>query len=199
MSVDSAKAPGPVEAPRPATSPAEWLDEHGDALYRYARSRERDPHLAEDLVQETLLAAWASRDSFAGASSERTWLMGILRHKLVDVIRRSQRRPESPLPDADEVHFDRRGRWKHRVDAWGNDPAAALESEEFDRVVGDCCSKLPGTLSEVFVRRYEAEERVSDIAEALRVTAGSVSVRLHRARLAMRACLASRWLDGGPR
>ncbi len=189
-SPDSASPASPATAVR-------WLDEHGDALYRYARSRERDAHRAEDLVQETLLAAWAGRDGFAGAASERAWLMGILRHKVVDEIRRNGRRPTEALPEGEDAFFDRRGRWRHRVDAWGVDPSAALQGEDFDRVVDGCRAELPRTLGEVFARRYGGDEGVGDIAEALRVTAGSVSLRLHRARLATRACLSSRWL-GGP-
>lgn len=198
-------APNPVAAPAAApaedvpSSPARWLEEHGDALYRYARSRERDPHAAEDLVQETLLAAWAARDTYLGASTERAWLMGILRHKVVDSIRRSGRRPEVPLPEGEDGFFDRRGRWKHRVDAWGVDPAAGLNAEDFRTVVDGCRSELPSTLGEVFVRRYGEEQRVQDIARSMRLTPGNVSVRLHRARLAMRACLSTRWLgDAAP-
>ncbi len=65
-----------------------WLEEHGDALYGYAKARVGTRELAEDLVQETLLAALQSRDRFAGRSSVRTWLFSILRHKIVDVYRR---------------------------------------------------------------------------------------------------------------
>ncbi|BAM04258.1 sigma-70 family RNA polymerase sigma factor [Phycisphaera mikurensis] len=190
----------PPEAPSttdPPASPERWLDDHGDALYRYARSRERDDHRAEDLVQETLLAAWAGRDGYAGVAAERAWLMGILRHKVVDEIRRNQRRPTEALPEGEDVFFDRRGRWKRRVDAWGVDPSAAMHEEDFHRVVDGCRAELPETLGEVFFRRYSGDEGVSEIAASLRVTAGSVSVRLHRARLAMRACLALRWLGGG--
>src|SRR3569623_1509754 len=74
----------------PISDPALWLDNHGDALYRYALLRLRDPMLAEDMVQETLLAAVEARERYAGDASERTWLLGILKHKLIDQLRKKQ-------------------------------------------------------------------------------------------------------------
>src|SRR3989344_502284 len=89
-----------LPSPDPAsTSPQHWLDEHGDALYRYAYFRLRDAAQAEDLVQETLLAAWQARHGFSGRSSERTWLIGILKNKLVDYLRKGAR--EQPFGGLD--------------------------------------------------------------------------------------------------
>ena len=88
---------------RQATDPETWLEAHGDYLYRYTLVRVRDESLAEDLVQKTLLAAITGRGSFNGRSSERTWLTGILKHKLIDQLRRQYR--EVPLehePGADD-------------------------------------------------------------------------------------------------
>jgi RNA polymerase sigma-70 factor (ECF subfamily) len=105
-----------------STSPERWLDDHGDALLGYACARVRDRDAAEDLVQETLLAAWRARASFAGKSSERTWLIGILKHKLADHWRRLAREPrgaaalETDAADGALIDalFDdaRRGHWR---------------------------------------------------------------------------------------
>ena len=78
-----------------ALNPELWVDAHGDYLYRYALSRVRDTQIAEDCVQETLLSALKSRENFFGQSSERTWLTGILKHKIIDHFRKSSR--ESPV------------------------------------------------------------------------------------------------------
>src|SRR5690348_8926999 len=90
-------------------SPAlHWLAEHGDALYDFALRRVRRSDLAEDLVQETLLAAMTAKSAFAGRSAERTWLLGIMRHKLVDSLRKSFRqheRSEIPEPDGSAEFF----------------------------------------------------------------------------------------------
>ena len=89
--------PTPVRLSDPDT----WLDQHGDSLYRFALVRVRETALAEDLVQETLLAAWRAKDSFAGGSAERTWLIAILKNKLIDHFRRSNR--ESPMPEMEDT------------------------------------------------------------------------------------------------
>src|SRR5271157_351659 len=99
-----------------AADPETWVDRYGDSLYRYALLRLRFPDLAADVVQETFLEALRARGSFAGRSSERTWLIGILRHKIVDQIRRSGRDAASAngaSPNgAEGSPFDHRGHWR---------------------------------------------------------------------------------------
>jgi RNA polymerase sigma-70 factor (TIGR02943 family) len=129
-----------------ASSPERWLDEHGDALFRYAYMRLRDRDAAEDAVQETLVAALTARKNFAGNSAERTWLIGILKHKLADHWRRVARTVTvDTLPDADdpdellERFFDpaNRDHWRVRPPAW-SDPDAALEDKQFWGVLAEC-------------------------------------------------------------
>src|SRR5437588_3415875 len=124
-----------VQNPDP-TSPllaVRWLEEHGDALYAWALARLRDPHVAEDLVQETLLAGLASAEKFLGQSAERSWLIGILKHKLIDHLRRDMReRPLSQMPaEAKADWFDHRGHWKEAPKKWNADPHVLAESAEF--------------------------------------------------------------------
>src|SRR5208337_254601 len=98
------------------TDPEDWVDRHGDGLYRYALLRLRSPDLAADVVQETFLAALCARSSFSGRSSERTWLVGILRHRIVDHLRKVRRETAASVGvsanGASELPFDRRGRWQ---------------------------------------------------------------------------------------
>src|SRR5215510_12490677 len=95
---------------KPMLDPTIWLERHGDYLYRYAMLRLRDSSAAEDVVQETLLAALKSAARFAGASSERTWLVGILKHKISDWFRRQRETTDSI--NSDEEFFDKDGFWK---------------------------------------------------------------------------------------
>ena len=86
--MEPASRPAPAELPAAKPDPLRWVDEHGDCLYRYALVRVRTPEVAEDLVQETLLVAVRSQDKFAGRSSQRSWLVGILKNKIVDHYRK---------------------------------------------------------------------------------------------------------------
>jgi len=106
-------------------------------LLRYAALQLRDRHTAEDVVQETLLAALAGEAAFAGRSNLRTWLTGILKHKIVDAIRRASR--EAPAVDEDQMEelFDQTGHWREMPSAWA-DPDAALEQKEFFVKLEEC-------------------------------------------------------------
>src|SRR4030065_488582 len=124
------------------SDPATWLDQHGDSLYRFALLRVRNPTTAEDLVQETLLAAWRAQAGFAGQSAERTWLIAILKNKLIDHFRRTSR--ETPPPDMadtdeaiDALFARHNGHWARTPAAWAS-PDGALEQAEFWQVFQDC-------------------------------------------------------------
>src|ERR1041384_7521515 len=110
------------------------LEEERPYLLRYARLQLRDSHAAEDAVQEALLAALAGEASFGGRSNLRTWLTGILKHKIVDAIRRSSR--ETPLPEEAELDalFDETGHWREAPQAWP-EPDASLSQKEFFAVL----------------------------------------------------------------
>jgi RNA polymerase sigma-70 factor (ECF subfamily) len=118
-------------------SPADWVLDHGDALFRYAYLKLRDRDAAEDAVQETLLAALRARTSFSGDSSERTWLVGILKHKVSDHWRRMARTPLHEPPAGSDDHdefleraFDDTGHWRTPPSRW-EDPDSALEDKQF--------------------------------------------------------------------
>jgi RNA polymerase sigma-70 factor (ECF subfamily) len=182
-----------------------WLDEHGDALYRYARSRVRKRELAEDLVQETLLAALQSRDRFQGRSTVRTWLLSILRRKIVDQYRRlGESRPGSGSgstagPDPLRArYFSIQGLWKSAPASWKT-PDKALEDREFWDVLEGCLSRLPRLLSSVFILRELEDLEMTELCRTLALSEGNVRVRLHRARLLLRECLERRWFATGLR
>ena len=130
--------------------PAEWLRQYGDALYCYALDRLRRPHEAEEAVQETLLAALKARGQFQGRSHPRTWLMGILKRKVVDRLRAAAHAARgNDLNDLD-AWFDARGKWRKTPRSW-DDPAAAAERSEFWAVVRRCLGKLPAWMAEAFL------------------------------------------------
>src|SRR6476620_9131062 len=139
---------------RQTLDPNKWLDCHGDYLYRYALMRVRDAGCAEDLLQETLLAAVGSYQTHLGRGSERTWLVGILKHKVFDYFRRLARNPKFQLiPEDinDEIEwFETSGYWQGH---WREDraptnwPLHDLESREFWQTFEHCLSLLPQRMS----------------------------------------------------
>lgn len=180
-----------------ATDPTTWVDVYGDYLYRFAVARVRAPEAAEDLVQETLLAALEARAGFGGRASERSWLTAILKRKIMDWLRRQIRRraKEERLPDesADGI-FTRYGKWRVKPDDWSaDDPGRDLMRAEFRQTFASCLNKLPGRLSQVFVWRHLGERSAAEMQAAAGVSAANLSVMLHRARLRLWKCLSVNW------
>lgn len=178
--------------------PAAWLDHHGNALYAYALMRVRDASVAEDLVQDTLLAAIKSVDRFKGESSERTWLIGILKHKVLDHLRRAgrERRLDEGMvsTEGEEAqHFDDRGQWRVEVTEW-SDPERSLEREEFWQTLQDCVGKLPDRLAILFTLRELDGMETDKLMETLNISShNNVWVMLSRVRLRLRKCLETHW------
>jgi RNA polymerase sigma-70 factor, ECF subfamily len=181
-----------------ATSPEQWLEKYGDALYGYAYARVRNRDTAEDLVQETLVAAFKGRANFAGESSERTWLVGILKHKIIDHWRR-QARQATPLVYDDDTNddfaddaFDASGHWTSPPAAW-NHPDLALEQQQFWQVLNDCLGNLPAAQAHAFsLSEFEGLDG-AEACKVLGIAPTNLWVTLHRARLRLRQCLEHNW------
>lgn len=176
--------------------PELWIERYGDELYRYAVSRLRSSEAAEEVVQETLVAAWKHADQFSGKGSERGWLMGILRRKLIDFIR--QRNRTTSLDDSqggdplDEL-FDQSGNWRPEWRATGVRPLDSLERVEFWRILESCLRGLPTRQADAFVLRELEEQSTDAICKALEVSSSNVWVLLHRARTRLSRCMNVRW------
>lgn len=193
---DEAEIPMPPARP---TNPEKWVETHGDALFRFALMRVKDQEIAEDLVQETLLAALKGREAFSGKSSERTWLIGILKHKIADHFRKSSRElaVEDPQLYADtEDLFDKSGHWKVAPRDWGGSPAKALENKDFWATLGNCLEDLPDRLRQVFTLREIDGIDGPRICKVLSISSTNLWVILHRARIQLRRCLEINWFGG---
>jgi len=182
--------------------PHQWVDRHGDYLFRYALIRVRNETAAEDVVQEALFAALKSTDRYDGRTPERAWLTGILKHKILDHFRRQSRErafsQEDPLPDELETRFDDLGLWKREPESgpaeWGEDAASLIERQEFMVALKQCLGRLPARCADAFVLR-EMEAIASDrIQELLGISASNFWVLMHRARMQLRLCLEQNWL-----
>jgi RNA polymerase sigma-70 factor (ECF subfamily) len=179
-----------------------WVDDHGDYLFNFALGQMRDPNLAEDLVQETFLAALKSQNNFSGRSSERTWLVGILRHKIYDHLRMARRErairvdPPSSCPDGEA--FDESLLWIHQIAAESTSPSRRFELAEFREHLEHAMSKLPPRIAQVF-QLYSIEECTNkEVCRQLHISESNLWVMLHRARKHLSEALAG-WRDGGNR
>lgn len=193
----------PLDRPDvPAADPDEWVDRYGDLLLGYAMRQVADRTAAEDVVQETLLAAWQARESFRGDSKFETWLIGILRRKACDYLRRSGREVASLDVAGDGLtspetasHFSRSGQWQTRPQRWSTLPADSIENEEFWAAVQHCIGDLPDHFAEAFRLRIASGKALREISSVLGISTDHLSVRLHRARLLLRDCLSRRWFE----
>lgn len=171
-------------------------------LLRYAQMQLRDSHLAEDVVSETLLALLEKPEAFAGASTLRTYATGILKHKVIDLLRRKGRElPIEPLEDqcvddAIDALWDQDGHWRERPTQWPT-PEAAFEQRQFLSQLQACVDKLPDRLARVFLMRETLDLDTGDICRDLGITANHCGVLMYRARMQLRECLERHW--AGPR
>ena len=175
------------------------LMEHAPALYGFAFARLRDHHLSQDLVQDSLLVAWKSWGNYQGGSSIQTWLIGILRHKILDHHRFSARRPVVSLnendngqPSIDKL-FNSNGDWtidpNHGMQPLMESPAMAAQNADLRKWIAICMEKLPARLHLLFIAREVDEMPVAEAAKLAGVTEGSAAVLLTRARHTLRLCL----------
>ncbi len=178
--------------------PSKWVEEHGDALFRFAILRVKDQSIAEDLVQETFLAALKGIDKFKGGSSLRTWMVGILKHKIIDQFRRNK--PEILASDLatmeDESEADRLDRSDTRRDGhpvWHGDPDNLLRNKEFWGVLMACLDGLPDAHRRVFSLREIDGIKGDEICKILDITSTNLWVMLHRARGKLQNCLENNW------
>lgn len=183
------------------TAPPDYfsqIDALRPPLLKYARLQLRNAAWAEDAVSETVLAALERPQAFAGHSQLKTWLIGILKHKLVDQIRKNSRELSTTTADdcedLDELLFSADGHWRESPHDWGS-PEDALRQVDFMRVLEACVEKLPGQQGRLFMMREWLELDTDEICKALTITPTNLWVMLHRARLRLRECLQSGWFD----
>jgi RNA polymerase sigma-70 factor, ECF subfamily len=183
------------------------VETHRPYMLKYAMAKLRDDLQAEEVVQEALLAALTSIDSFQGGSTLRTWLTSILKFKIIDWQRNitaERARSVSTTPaceDGDETDpnwldplFDESGHWRQQFSDWGQ-PEAAFEQKAFFEVFERCLSKLPANTARAFFLREVAGDDAADVCEELCVSTSNLWVMLHRARNSLRECIERNWFE----
>jgi RNA polymerase sigma-70 factor (ECF subfamily) len=172
---------------------------HRSYLLKFARLQLRNETWAEDAVSETLLAALARPQAFEARSQLRTWLVGILKHKIIDVLRQRQREVALDAGSDDEgadplehMAFKADGHFAEQPAEWGN-PQQDLQSRQFFAVLEACTDKLPAVQGRLFLMREWLELSSEEICKELALTPTNLYVQLHRARLRLRECLELNW------
>ena len=177
-----------------------WLEEHGDYLFSYALLSVKNTHVAEDLVQETLLAAIAAKNTFRNQSTIRTWLTGILKHKLIDYFRSRGREiimadlVDQAYEDYLDGFFRTNGLWIDKPEIFSN-PELAFQQKEFWNIFQQCLAELKPKQVEVFLAKEIHGMSNEDICKSFSLNPTNVWVLMHRARLSLIKCLKIYWLD----
>mgnify|MGYP001765313781 CR=1 FL=1 len=168
-------------------------------LMKFARLQLRNETWAEDAVSETILAALARPQAFEGRSQLRTWLVGILKNKIVDLFRRHRREvaldaggDDDRSDPLEEMAFHADGHFTEVPADWG-DPQQDLQTRQFFAVLEACTDKLPPVQGRLFLMREWLELSSEEICKELALTPTNFYVQLHRARLRLRECLELNW------
>jgi RNA polymerase sigma-70 factor (ECF subfamily) len=178
--------------------PETWVDLYADSLFRYALLSIADKAVAEELVQETFVAALSTvgNSRFRGESACKTWLTGILKHKLLDYLRQKYRHQASSIDVIRESEiedsFDARGNWRVKPGKWGN-PEKHYEQQELMFIIMECIAALGERQADAFRLRELEGEEAEEICKVLNISATNYWVLMHRARLAMRRCIELHW------
>jgi len=200
--MENVSKPPQPEANPGLSDPEKWVELYGDYLFKYAMLRLRDAAKAEDVVQETFLAALKGGKSFAGRSAEKSWLVGILKNKIYDSFRKAGR--ETSFTDLDfysDEESDRfmpdglgKGGWIHDLGPqdWPN-PGEGLDNEAFWKAYRYCAAKLPKNVATVFNLKEVDGLDGKEVCSLLNISESNLWVMLHRARMALRRCLEKNW------
>jgi RNA polymerase sigma-70 factor (ECF subfamily) len=170
-------------------------------LLRYAQLQLRNDSMAEDVVSETLLAILEKPDNFEGRSKLSTYATGILKFKIIDVLRKRGREvhveplDEQSVDDALDALFAADGHWQEPPPAW-QQPERALEQSQFFTVMQACVDRLPAKLGRIFMMREWLERETEDICQELGISTSNCGVMLYRARMQLRECLDQTWFQG---
>jgi RNA polymerase sigma-70 factor (ECF subfamily) len=182
--------------------PETWPELYGDYLTTFAYMRVSDRDLAQDLVQDTFFSALRAKDNFQGKASEKTWLISILKNKIIDFYRKTGLKDAegnrmSGKKNVSLENFFQEGQWKEgtRPLKWDSDLNHPVETNEFFEIFNSCVNKLKGKGAIAFKMKYIDQEDSEVICETLNITPSNYWVLIHRAKLQLRECLNKNYFD----
>ncbi len=172
----------------------QWVDRYGDAMFRFTLLRVKDENYAEEIVQNAFLAALKAKESFAGKSTEKTWLFGILKLKIFDHYREMKKNQKYDFNvdddrDPCEADFNGKGHWLALPFNWGINPEKSIENKQLLQILSSCMDTLSDKLRRLFVLREIERQDSEMICSELEITPNNLFVMLHRARNQLKKCL----------
>jgi RNA polymerase sigma-70 factor (ECF subfamily) len=184
------------DQPKHKLNPKKWVDNYSDYLFNYSISRLSDYDLAKDLVQETFLSALKAMKNFKGEASERTWLVSILKRKIIDQYRKSNsKKGKAEVRMSFYESGENKGKWieERAPSDWGNFGEKDIENEELKNVLDLCIKALPEKHRMVFLLKTVSNFETAEISNELNLTASNIWVIIHRARIQLRECIEKNW------
>lgn len=181
--------------PKHSIEPKKWIDRYSDYLFNYTISRVNDREMAKDLVQDTFFAGLKSMKNFKGKASERTWLVSILKRKIIDYYRKINSKKGKAEVKINYNSTEEDGSWlEERVaDPFDKTAEATLENNELGDAIYSCLDKLPEKQATVFRMKTIQKLETEVICNELNITASNLWVIVHRARIAMADCMQKNW------
>ena len=183
-------------SPKETINPNNWIDAYSDYLFNYTISRVGDKEIAQDIVQDTFFAGLKSMKNFKGEATERTWLISILKRKIIDHYRKiNSKKGKAEVRMSYSAHSDTDGDWLEEqvadpISTFENDE---IENEELGLAIQECISKLPKKQSAVFVMKTIRGLSTEDICNELGINPSNLWVMVHRARTSLMGCLNENW------
>jgi len=176
--------------------PNKWVDNYSDYLFNYTISRLNDHDLAKDIVQDTFLSALKSMKNFKGEATERTWLVSILKHKIIDQYRKSNsKKGKAEVRMSFYEEGENKGKWieEKAPSDWGNFGEKDIENSELKEILNRCIERLPKNQRMVFLLKTVKNYQTEEISNELQLTSSNIWVIIHRARIALRECMENNW------
>lgn len=178
--------------------PNNWVSLYADYLFNYAITRVDNQEMAKDLVQETFLSGVKGQANFRGQAAERTWLVSILKRKIIDYYRKI-----NSIKGQKEVRMnfyeegENKGRWiEERVpQTWENQAEKEIENVELSNALEHCIDNLPEKYRVVFLLKTVQNFETEEICNELNITSSNLWVIVHRARLQLRKCMEEKWFN----
>ncbi len=198
-----------AEEKKNVLNPEHWIERYADYLYSYAYARLRKEEVAQDLVQDTFFSALRAKDTFLQNASEKTWLIAILKRKIIDYYRKKSTQNElnildKPVEGEDgaigyffENQASTPGHWTSAAspNQWGRTFETSVESDEFNNILRTCLTKLPEKTAAAFVMKNMEGLETEEICKELNITQSNYWVMMHRAKLALRDCMEKNWFN----